>query len=44
MPNESSIIALMGHTAMGKESYHRVIPRIRVDKTLFPIEEPSIGD
>ena len=44
MPDEGSIIVLMGRTAMDKESYHRVIPRIREDKTLFPFEEPSIGD
>ena len=44
MPDEGSVIVLMGRTAMDKESYHRVIPRIREDKTLFPFEEPSIGD
>lgn len=27
-----------------KESYHRVIPRIREDKTLFPDEEPMKGE
>jgi hypothetical protein len=32
------------HTAMDKESYHRVISRIREDKILFPFEEPSNGD
>ena len=41
---KGSVIVLMGRTAMDKESYHRVIPRIREDKTLFPFEEPSIGD
>ena len=44
MPDEGSVIVLMGRTAMDKESYHRVIPRIREDKTLFPFEEPSIRD
>ena len=41
---KGSVIVLMGRTAMDKESYHRVIPRIREDKTLFPFEEPSLGD
>jgi len=36
MPDEGSIIVLMGKTAMDKESYNRVIPRIKEDKTLFP--------
>ena len=36
MPDEGSIIVLMGKTAMDKESYNRLIPRIREDKTLFP--------
>ena len=38
MPDEDSVIVLMGKTAMDKESYNRVIPRIREDKTLFPDE------
>ena len=38
MPDEDSVIVLMGRTAMDKESYNRVIPRIREDKTLFPNE------
>jgi transposase-like protein len=38
MPDEDSVIVLMGKTAMDKESYSRVIPRIREDKTLFPNE------
>ena len=38
MPDEDSVIVLMGKTAMDKESYNRVIPRIKEDKTLFPFE------
>jgi putative transposase len=38
MPDEDSVIVLMGKTAMDKESYGRVIPRIREDRTLFPSE------
>ena len=44
LPDENSVIVLMGRTAMDKESYHRVIPRIREDKVLFPFDELSIGD
>ena len=44
LPDESSVIVLMGRTAMDKESYHKVVPRIREDKSLFPDEEPSIED
>ena len=36
LPDETSVLVLMGKTAMDKESYARVIPRIREDKTLFP--------
>lgn len=39
MPDEDSVIILMGKTAMNKDSYNRVIPRIREDKTLFPNEQ-----
>lgn len=38
MPDEDSVIVLMGKTAMDNESYMRIIPRIREDKTLFPDE------
>ncbi len=36
MPDELSVIVLMGKTAMDKESYRRVIPRMREEKGLFP--------
>jgi hypothetical protein len=36
MPDELSVIVLMGKTAMDKESYRRVIPRMREEKVLFP--------
>lgn len=38
LPDEDSVIVLMGKTAMDKEAYTRVIPRIKEDKTLFPNE------
>lgn len=38
MPNEESVILLMGKTAMDKKSYLRQIPRIDLDKNLFPDE------
>lgn len=36
MPNEESVILLMGKTAMDKKSYLRQVPRIDLDKDLFP--------
>ena len=44
MPDENSVIVLMGKTAMDKESYQRIIPRIREDATLFPMGPASKGD
>ncbi len=38
MPNEESVLLLMGKTAMDKKSYQRQVPRIDLDKTLFPDE------
>ena len=38
MPNEESVILLMGKTAMDKKSYLRQVPRIDLDKVLFPDE------
>ena len=38
MPNEESVILLMGKTAMDKKSYLRRVPRIDLDRTLFPDE------
>lgn len=36
MPNEESVLTLMGKTAMDKASYGRQLPRIDCDKALFP--------
>ena len=38
MPNEESVILLMGKTAMNKTSYRRQVPKIDLDKKLFPEE------
>lgn len=38
MPNEESVILLMEKTAMDKKSYLRQVPRIDLDKDLFPDE------
>ncbi len=38
MPNEESVLLLMGKTAMDKKSYRRQVPRIDLDKVLFPDE------
>ena len=36
MPDEVSVIVLIGKTAMDKESYRRVIPRMREERVLYP--------
>ena len=41
MPNEESVLLLMGKTAMDKKSYLRQVPRIDDDTTLFPPEKAA---
>jgi transposase-like protein len=36
MPNEDSVLTLMGSVAMDHKSYDRLLPNITCDKTLFP--------
>ena len=36
MPNDESVLTLMGKTAKDKDSYGRQLPRIDCDKMLFP--------
>lgn len=36
MPNEESVLLLMGKTAMNKKSSLRPVPRINLDRDLFP--------
>ena len=36
MPSEESVLLLMGKTAMDKKSYLRPVPRIDLDRDLFP--------
>lgn len=36
MPNEESVLLLMGKTVMDKKSYLRLVPRIDLDRGLFP--------
>ena len=38
MPNEESVILLMGKIVMDKKPYQRQVPRIDPDKDLFPDE------
>ncbi len=38
MPNEESVILLMGKTARDKKSYLRQVQRIDLDRALFPDE------
>ena len=43
MPNEESVLLLMGKTAMDKKSYRRQVPRTDADGTLFPAEKPPFN-
>ena len=43
-PMRKDLKRYLGKTAMDKESYQRVIPRIREDATLFPVGSASKGD
>ena len=36
MPNEESVLTLMGSVAMDHKAFDRALPNITVDKTLFP--------
>lgn len=36
MPNEESVLTLMGSVAMDHQAFDRVLPRITLDKDLFP--------
>lgn len=36
MPNEESVLTLMGSVAMDHKAFDRVLPRITMDKSLFP--------
>ena len=40
MPNEDSVITLMGSVAMDHKAFDRILPRITMDKQLFP-DEPT---
>jgi len=43
MPNEESVLVLMGKTAMDKSCYQRCLPRIDMDQKLFPPEGGSFS-
>lgn len=36
MPDEDSVITLMGHVAMNKRAYNRKVPKLNYEKKLFP--------
>lgn len=38
MPDEDSVITLLGHVAMNKRCYQRKVPKLKYDPTLFPQE------
>ena len=42
MPNDESVIVLMGRTAMDKTSYNRMLPGIQTDTTLFPVRDKKV--
>ena len=39
MPNEESVLTLMGSVAMDHKAFERILPRITMDKILFPDED-----
>ena len=41
IPNEESVMLLMRKTAMDKKSYLRLVPRIDLDKDLFPDKQKN---
>jgi transposase-like protein len=43
MPNEESVLVLMGKTAMDKSCYQRCLPRVDLDQKLFPPEGGSFS-
>ena len=36
MPNEESVLTLMGSVAMERKAFDRLLPNITCDRTLFP--------
>ena len=42
MPNEDSVITLMGSVAMDHKAFDRILPRITMDKQLFPDEPVKV--
>ena len=36
MPNEDSVLTLLGSVAMEHKPYDRILPKITIDKKLFP--------
>jgi hypothetical protein len=39
MPNEESVLTLMGSVAMDHKAFERILPRITMDKILFSDED-----
>ena len=35
MPNEDSVITLLGQVAMNKQAYHRKVPKLNYEGSLF---------
>ena len=39
MPNEESVLTLLGSVAMEHKAFDRILPKITTDKTLFPRQQ-----
>ncbi len=44
MPSEESVIVLMAKTAIDKSAYHRALPGIDLDTSLFPEDNNRLLD
>ena len=43
MPNEDSVITLLGYVAMEKKSYSRKVPKLNYETNLFPATIDPVG-
>ena len=41
MPDEDSVIKLLGHLAMDKRCYRNKVPKLKYETTLFPPESDA---
>lgn len=43
MPNEDSVITLLGNVSMEKKSYRKKVPKLNYETDLFPATRDSTG-